>query len=69
MEHSNYQCLRCKSRQFEVGEIHVAGGFWSKVFDIEGRKFTSITCSSCKHTEFFKADRQNVGNILDLFVT
>ena len=64
-----FKCLRCKHTQCEVGEIHVAGGFWSKVFDVEGRKFSTVTCERCKHTEFFKADRNALGNIFDLFVT
>jgi hypothetical protein len=66
---SNFKCLRCGHTRCEVGEIHVAGGIFSKLFDVEGRKFTSVTCDHCKHTEFFKADRSMLGNIFDLFVT
>jgi uncharacterized protein len=64
----NYRCLRCQHGACEVGEIRVAGGFWSKVFDVEGRRFTSVTCTRCKHTVFFKADRSVVSNVFDLFV-
>ncbi len=65
----NYNCIRCKNRTCEVGEIRAAGGFWSKVFDVEGRKFTTVSCARCKHTEFFKADQSSLSNIFDLFVT
>lgn len=65
----NYSCLRCQNRTCEVGEIHAAGGFWSKAFDIEGRKFTTVSCTRCKHTEFFKADKSALSNIFDLFVS
>ena len=68
-EHENYRCLRCNGRNYEIGEMYVAGGFWSKVFDVEGRKFTTVTCENCSHTEFFKADRSALANIFDLFVT
>lgn len=68
-ELTNFKCLRCQGTICEVGEMHVAGGYWSKVFDVEGRKFTSVTCTRCKHTEFFKADHGSLGNIFDLFVT
>jgi predicted nucleic-acid-binding Zn-ribbon protein len=40
-----------------------------KVFDVEGRKFSTVTCDRCMHTEFFKADRSALANIFDLFVT
>lgn len=65
----NYTCMRCNNRTCEIGEIRAAGGFWSKVFDVEGRKFTTVSCERCHHTEFFKADRSTLGNIFDLFVT
>jgi uncharacterized protein len=64
-----FKCMRCAHHTCEVGEIHVAGGFWSKVFDVEGRRFSTVTCERCKHTEFFKARRSALGNIFDLFVT
>lgn len=68
-EAMNYTCIRCDYDQCEVGQIYAAGGFWSKVFDVEGRKFSTVTCERCKHTEFFKADRNTLHNIFDLFVT
>ena len=64
-----FKCLRCGYHACDIGEIHVAGGFWSKVFDVEGRKFSTVTCERCKHTEFFKAGRSQLANIFDLFVT
>ena len=64
-----YRCGKCGCTTCDVGEMHVAGGFWSKVFDVEGRKFTSVTCTRCKFTEFFRADRSQLANIFDLFVT
>jgi predicted nucleic-acid-binding Zn-ribbon protein len=68
-EHVNYKCLRCNHRSYEVGEMYVAGGFWSKVFDVEGRKFSTVTCTNCRHTEFFNIERSKLANVLDLFVT
>ena len=50
-----------------MGEARVAGGFWSKIFDVQGTKFTTVTCTRCRHTEFFKADSSTMGNIFDLF--
>lgn len=65
----NYTCIRCRHQECSVGSIYAAGGFWSKIFDVEGRKFSTVTCEKCKHTEFFKADRSMLANIFDLFVT
>lgn len=65
----NFVCIRCRNRTCEIGEIHAAGGFWSKIFDVEGRKFSTVSCARCKHTEFYKADKGALSSIFDLCVT
>lgn len=65
----NRKCCKCAGKTCELGEMHVAGGFRSKILDVEGRKFSSVTCARCKHTEFFKADLSQLANICDLFLT
>jgi predicted nucleic-acid-binding Zn-ribbon protein len=50
-----------------VGEIRAPGGFWSKIFDVQGQKFSTVTCSRCKYTEIFKADSSMLGNVFDFF--
>ena len=63
----NFQCPNCGNTHCETGEIRAAGGFWSKIFDVQSRKFPSVTCRHCKYTEFYKADTSMLGNIFDLF--
>ena len=63
-----YSCHRCGGTTCTVGEARITGGFWSKVFDVQGRKFSTVTCKRCKHTEFFQADRSTLSNIFDFFV-
>jgi len=62
-----YACLRCGNHEYETGELRAAGGFWSKIFDVQGQRFTTVACSHCKHTELFKAESSMLGNIFDLF--
>ncbi len=64
---SNYKCPKCTNTQYESGEFRAAGGFLSKVFDVQSRKFTTVTCTNCKYTEIYKADSSMLGNIFDLF--
>ncbi len=61
----NYKCPKCSNTQYEIGEMRAAGGFWSKIFDVQGQRFTAVTCSRCRYTEFFKADTSMLGNIFD----
>lgn len=68
MQQLNFRCPKCSNTEYELGEIRAAGGFWSKVFDVQGRKFTTVTCKRCKYTEIYKAESSMLGNIFDLFV-
>lgn len=64
---SKYVCPKCGNRQYETGEMRATGGFFSKIFDVQNRKFTTVTCSRCRYTEFFAASSSKLGNIFDFF--
>jgi len=61
---TNFHCAKCANQEYE---IRATGGFLSKIFDIQSRKFTTVTCTRCKYTEIYKADSSALGNIFDLF--
>lgn len=63
----SYKCPKCSNNRYEIGEMRATGGFWSKIFDVQGQKFTAVTCTQCKYTEFFKTDSSMLGNIFDFF--
>ena len=67
MNHRNWSCLRCSSREFEVGEIRVSGGFWSRIFDVQNKKYTAVTCERCSYTEFYRGESSTLGNVFDFF--
>ena len=67
MEHRNWTCPKCGNRRYEVGEIRTAGGFWSKIFDMQNRRFSSVSCSRCHYTEFDSVPSSGLGNVFDLF--
>ncbi|RED46349.1 hypothetical protein DFQ10_101119 [Winogradskyella eximia] len=63
----NYICPKCDNTTYEVGEMRATGGRWSKIFDIQNKKFSSVTCKKCSYTEFYKAKTGALSNIFDLF--
>lgn len=69
MDRLNYSCPKCGSAQYELGEIRAAGGFWSKIFDVQGQKFSTVICAHCRYTEIYHADQGKLGNIFDLFMS
>ncbi len=69
METLNYTCPKCRNTQYEVSEFRATGGIWTKLFDIQTKRFTTVTCARCKYTEMFKAQSSMLGNIFDFFVS
>ena len=64
---ANYRCPKCSRNNYSTGEIRGAGSFWSKIFDVQGARFTTVTCDHCMYTDLYKADSSMLGNIFDLF--
>jgi uncharacterized protein len=68
MEHIKFKCLKCAGTEYDTGEIRAAGGFWTKIFNIQNRKFNTISCSHCGYTEIYSNKKAGTGeNILDFF--
>ncbi len=60
-----FQCAKCGHTAFESSEFRATGGFLTKIFDIQSKKFTTVSCTKCKYTELYKGDQQTIGNIFD----
>jgi hypothetical protein len=61
----SYTCPKCGNTEFETDEIHTTGGAFSKIFDVQNKKFVAVTCTRCKYTELYKSTTTALGNILD----
>ncbi len=67
MNSSKYVCPKCGNKQYELDEMRATGGAFAKVFDVQNKKFTVVTCTRCKYSEFFKGTTSTLGNIFDFF--
>lgn len=65
----NYVCPKCGNKSFETDEIRTTGGNFSKIFDVQNKKFTTVTCTQCKYTELYKGTTSGIGNVLDFFTS
>ncbi len=63
----SYRCAKCGNHDYETGQFRATGGFFSKLFDVQNRRYTTVTCSRCRYTEIFQADSSMLGNIFDFF--
>jgi len=63
----NYRCPKCGNTRCETGEMRATGGIVSKIFDVQNRRYSTVTCTRCRYTEMYQADSSMLGNIFDLF--
>ena len=64
---SQYECPKCGCGEYEADELRASGGFWSKIFDVQNKRFTTIICGNCRYTEMYQGDSSTLGNIFDFF--
>ena len=67
MKKNKFKCSKCLKSEFKTGEIRTAGGFWTKIFDIQNEKFSYISCANCSYTEFYSVKSSGPENIFDVF--
>jgi predicted nucleic-acid-binding Zn-ribbon protein len=60
-----YQCAKCGHTAFESSEFRATGGFLTKIFDIQTKKFTTVSCTKCQYTELYKGAQSTLGNVFD----
>ncbi len=63
----NYTCPKCSNRTYDIDEMRATGGTLSKIFDVQNKKFTSVSCQRCSYTEFYKASTSALSNVFDFF--
>ncbi|MCD6234301.1 MAG: GTP-binding protein [Candidatus Neomarinimicrobiota bacterium] len=61
----NYTCPKCGNTDYEVDQIRTTGGGFSKIFDVQNKKFVAVSCTRCRYTELYKSETTALGNIFD----
>ncbi len=67
MQKQEYVCPKCGNKQYEVDEMRATGGAFAKIFDVQNKKFTTISCTQCGYTELYKRTSSTFGNVIDFF--
>ena len=60
-----WRCPKCNSHRPEVDEISTTGGLLSRWFNLQSKKFATLSCTRCHYTEFYKTPSSKLGNIVD----
>jgi predicted nucleic-acid-binding Zn-ribbon protein len=64
-----YKCTKCKCIEYENGEIRVSWGLWTKIFNIQNKKFITVSCKECWYTDIYKTWKTRTAeNIFDFLM-
>ena len=67
MKHTKWSCPKCGNVDFETDEFRATGGFLAKIFDVQNKRFSTVTCSHCSYTEIYRTNSSTLGNVFDFF--
>lgn len=65
---SKYHCPKCGNSTYHVETISTTGGFWTKIFNVQHKKFSAVICTKCTYTELYKTKSSKLENVFD-FIT
>ena len=68
MEQRQYVCPKCGCHEFISDQFQATGGNFAKLFDVQNKKFITISCKYCGYTELYRAETGMGMNSLDFFL-
>ena len=68
MERKQYVCPKCGCTEYESDQFQATGGNFAKMFDIQNKRFTTISCRQCGYTELYKKLEDSGMDILDFLI-
>ena len=68
MEQRQFVCVKCGCRNYEADQFQATGGNFAKIFDIQNKKFVTISCANCGYTELYKNINDQGMDILDFLL-
>lgn len=63
-----FVCVKCGGNQYEADKFQATGGNFAKLFDVQNKKFVTITCTQCGYTELYKQPENTGMNVLDFLL-
>jgi predicted nucleic-acid-binding Zn-ribbon protein/peroxiredoxin len=67
-KYASFTCPKCANDSCERYDIATAGGFVSRLVNMQHRKFTAVTCLGCGFTEFYRERTSLAGNVTDVLI-
>lgn len=63
-----YVCPKCGCLHYEHDQFQATGGNFAKLFDIQNKRFITVSCVNCGYTELYRAGGDGVMDVLDFLM-
>lgn len=68
MERKQFICEKCGNEHYIHDQFQATGGNFAKIFDVQNKKFITISCSRCGFTELYRSETTDGWNVLDFLI-
>lgn len=65
MEQKRFVCCKCGCQNFESDQFQATGGNFAKIFDVQNKKFITVSCTACGYTELYRVSGDQGMDIID----
>lgn len=66
-EKRQWVCPKCGNTSYEQDRFQATGGNFAKIFDVQNKRFFTVSCRKCGYTELYKSSTSAAMNIFDFF--
>lgn len=63
-----WNCPKCGHNGYEQDQFQATGGTFAKLFDVQNKKFVTVSCTRCGYTEIYKRQSSDALDVLDFFI-
>ena len=68
MDQIQYVCPKCGCRHYDHDQFQATGGNFAKLFDIQNKRFITVSCTNCGYTEIYRNQTSTGWNVLDFLI-
>lgn len=65
MEKRPYVCPKCGNNRYITDQMQATGGNFAKMFDIQNKRYTTVSCTQCGYTEFYRKADDTTMDVVD----
>ena len=55
MDQMQYRCPKCGYEYYDHDQFQATGGNLAKIFDVQNKRFVTVSCRRCGFTELYLA--------------